>query len=117
VAIQAPRLDQVQQTVCCHREPLFLAPTGLAVGLALKEVRYGVLPIRPWARGPLVPPLPPHRGGGIRQVFPMRGTLSRSGARCVSRSGGAEVQVLSATQRARRRQGGVACARPTRGSG
>src|SRR4051794_7186251 len=34
-------LDQTEQSLC-HREPLFLRPTGLAVGLALKERRYGV---------------------------------------------------------------------------
>ena len=33
-------IEEVQQTVR-HGLPLFLAPAGLAVGLALKEVRYG----------------------------------------------------------------------------
>src|SRR3954447_13184291 len=42
-------LDQIEQSLC-HREPLLLRPTGLAVGLALKERRYGLIPIRPWAR-------------------------------------------------------------------
>src|SRR5947209_729931 len=50
-------------------EPLFLGPAGLAVGLALKELRYGVGPrFAPGSVDPLVPPLPPV-GGGTRQVF------------------------------------------------
>src|ERR671931_2244716 len=53
MAIETLRLDPVQQSIRCHREPLFLAPTGLAVGLAPKELRYGSVPIRPWARRPL----------------------------------------------------------------
>src|SRR6185503_17316049 len=39
--IEVLRVEEVQQPVR-HRLPLFLAPAGLAVGLALKEVRYGV---------------------------------------------------------------------------
>jgi hypothetical protein len=41
VPIDSAWLDQVEQSLC-HREPLFLVPTGLAVGLALKELRYGI---------------------------------------------------------------------------
>src|SRR3954462_9867748 len=45
--------------------PLFLEPVGLAVGLALKELRYGPLrPIRPWGLGPSGSPTP---GGRARR--------------------------------------------------
>jgi hypothetical protein len=47
-------------------EPLFLGPTGLAVGLAPKERRYGPSVVRfaPGPPAPLVPPLP--RGQATR---------------------------------------------------
>jgi len=49
---------------------LSLGPAGLAVGLALKELRYGhISPIRPWGGFPCGSPAPRACGSGIRQVW------------------------------------------------
>src|SRR5439155_3613188 len=63
-------LEQTEQSLC-HREPLFLGPTGLAVGLALKELRYGISSDSPPDpdRVPFGSPAPSVWDEGIRQVF------------------------------------------------
>src|SRR3954454_15256303 len=56
----------------CTAQPLFRSPAELAVGLALKELRYGSTssdsPLRP-ATVPSVPPLP----SGVRTGFGIAG--------------------------------------------
>src|SRR5204863_621817 len=73
-------LDQIEQSLC-HREPLFLRPAGLAVGLALKERRYGVSSDSPPDpdRAPIGSPAPSVWDGGIRQVFSSARTLTARG--------------------------------------
>ena len=61
--------------------PLFRSPAELAVGLALKEMRYGRFrPIRPWrpATVPAVPPLPSGCPDGIRHCW--RGSIDTAAA-------------------------------------
>jgi len=61
-------LPRVQQS------SLFLEPAGLAVGLALKELRYGPVSDSPLGlvESPLGSPLPDGVPSGIRQVLNVR---------------------------------------------
>jgi hypothetical protein len=65
---RVPRLPRVQQS------SLFLEPAGLAVGLALKELRYGPVSDSPLGlvESPLGSPLPDGVPAGIRQVLNVR---------------------------------------------